>query len=88
MEQTELCEGTSDHRTVPWALGGAAGACLRGPLPEQGSRASLVLVIAFSGLLAQLVLRHQLIQGRDGLKQGVLRIHFIPPYREEGKGLG
>lgn len=78
-EQTVLREGTCDHRTFPWHL---AELLVRadGFLPEPEKPASLVLVIAFSSLLAQLVLRYQLIQGRDGLKQGVLRIHFIPPY--------
>lgn len=87
IEQTVLCGGTSDQRTFPRALGDAAGMRLRGSSRSQRSCASLVFVISFSRLLAKLVLRYQLIQGRDGLKQGVLWIHFIPPYWKEEKGL-
>lgn len=40
---------------------------------------SLVFVKSFSGLFAKLLLSHQIIHGGTGLKQGVLRIHFVPP---------
>lgn len=55
---------------VPWLAGWG---CCRGA-PE----ASLVFVKSFSALLAQLLLGHQIIHGRAGLKQGVRWVHFMP----------
>lgn len=75
--QTVPWEGNSDPRVL---LGTRGLLALQGSSRSQRSCASLVFVISFSSLLAKLVLRHQLIQGRAGLEQGVLCIHFMPPY--------
>lgn len=79
-EQPVLCEGTSDKEHSHGHLGEPLVGAYGGSSRSQRSCASLVFVIPFSGLLANLVLSYQLIQGWAGLKQGVLCIHFMPPY--------
>lgn len=68
----------------PQGSGLARPRCV-GPQPKAES---LVLVIPFSGLLAKLLLSYQLIHGLAGLKQGVLRVHFMPPCWEKGQSDG
>lgn len=80
IEQTVLCEGTSDQRAFPWALGELLVCAYGASSQSQRSCASLVFVISFSSLLAKLILCYQLIHGWAGLKQGVLCIHFMPSY--------
>lgn len=86
IEQTVPCEGRSDPRAFPQALGAAAGMSLQSSR-SQRSCTSFVFVKSFPSLPAKLILCHQLIQGFTELKGGVLWIHLMPFYWEERRGL-